>query len=64
MAIEKLGNPKLKTQGTQARVAVDDLNSQLLLQEILIELRKLNVYLTMMTDEEVNGLEILGDIDE
>jgi len=64
MAIEKLGNPKLKNQGTQARVAVDDLNSQALLKEILIELRKLNVYLTMMTDEEVDGQEVLGDLDE
>ena len=61
MGIRKLGNSKFHKQGSQTRESVHDLNSQVLLAEILIELRMMNTYFKIITDEEITSDDILGE---
>jgi hypothetical protein len=61
MAIEKLGNPKLKNQGNQGRTQVNDLSVQLLLEKILLELQEMNLHLSCITEEEFKHRDIIEE---
>ena len=52
-----LKNPE-KVKGGQREVVTSDDNTQELLENILKELKKMNLYLTLMTDEFITNEEI------
>ena len=50
-------NPE-KVEGTQREVITSDVNTQDLLEQILKELKKITMHLSLLTDEHITNQEV------
>ena len=58
MGLDKLGNPQLQNQGSEARSAVHDQRSHQFLEMISIELQAIRLILSEMGDLEINNEDL------
>jgi len=52
------GNPVAVREGTQSSLSVQDLNATVLLSDILKELKKMNLHLSIMNDQYITNSEV------